>query len=266
MRHLVLALFASLAVSPLPAQAAITVVAQYRFGEADPAAAPGAPGANPTVDSAGTNALSRVGSPVYAGDGRPRPASTLSMALNGSTDRYIGAVTTPVTNNMGVEAWVRSNGSTVANATIAYNGNTASSGFGLFRLGNQWGFLYGGVTLNGSAPVTTDWTHLALVRDNGLTTFYVNGQARATSAAAPLAAAGNFLVGGNPLVATEFFDGLIDEVRVFTFQPGQFVVGDLNLGSGVEATAVPSTSPLSLAALAALVGLLGLGVVGRFRR
>ncbi len=245
------------------AQAAISVVAEYRLGEADPGAVAFGPGANPTLPSIGTLNLSRNGAPSYSPATPPFVNSFLSMAFNGTSDRYTGTVVSSVTNNFGVEAWVRSNGNTTNNATLVYNGNTASSGWGLFRLGSNYGFLYGGVTLAGLTPVTGSWTHLALVRDGGVTSFYVNGQLIPTAAGAPIAPAGSFLVGGNPLVATEGFDGLIDEVRVFTFQPGQFSVTDLNLGTPEPPIAVPALSTQTLSLLAAFLLLAGLWVARR---
>ena len=245
------------------AQAAISVVAQYRLGEDDPGAVAFGTGADPTLPSVGAINLSRTGSPSYSPTTPPFVNSTLSMAFNGNGDRYTGAVVSTATDNFGVEAWVKSNGNTANNATLVYNGNSGNSGWGLFRAGSAYGFLYGGVTLNGLAPVTTNWTHLALVRDAGVTSLYVNGQRISTAAGAPAAPAGSLLIGGNPMVATESFDGLIDEVRVFTFQPGQFQVADLNLGSPEPPIPVPAVSSQNLALLAALLLLAGLWIARR---
>lgn len=260
-----LAAFVLLTCLAAPVQAAITVVAHYRMGEADVGAQAGQPGASSTQDSAGGPPLTRVGAPVYSGEGRPIGGSILSMSFNGSSDRYIGSVV-PVSNTQfGIEAWVRSRGSVAGNSSLAYNGNTGSSGWGLFRLGAQWGFLYGGVQL-GTSPqaVSTEWTHLALVRDGGTASFYVNGQSVATSNNAPNPPAGNFLVGGNPLVGTEFFDGEIDEVRVFTFAPGAFQVSDLNLIGPSAYTEIPSSSRWSLLALLlAIAGIAGFALLQR---
>ncbi len=242
-----------LALFAVPAQAAITVLAHYRLGESDPGAAPGVTGAMQTIDTVQGNHLNRVGTPRYASEGRPQPGSTLSMSFNGTTDRYLGPVLSTLTTDFGIEAWVKSNGSSAGNATLAYNGRTDSTGWGLFRLGSSYGFLYGGVAAVAAAPISTQWTHLALVREGGTTRFFVNGVQATTSTAAPAAATGNFLLAGNPLVASEFFDGLVDEVRVFRFQPGQFRVTDLNLVGAPPATPVPATGPLALFVLGALL-------------
>lgn len=230
----ILVLLAATLLPVFAAHAVVTTVAQYRLGENDPGAANGAPGANPTVAAVGGVNLPRFGNPVYS-NSVPDVASSLSMLFNGTDARYVaGSVLTTASDNFGIEAWVRSTGSTTGNALIAYNGNTSTSGWGIFRLGGTYTFLYGGVTVPAGAPVTTNWTHLALVRASGTTSFYVNGVVAVTDSAAPNPPAGQFAIGGNPLSATELFAGNIDEVRLFTFAPGQFLVSDLNLARAVS--------------------------------
>jgi Concanavalin A-like lectin/glucanases superfamily len=241
-------------------QAQVTTVTSYKMGESDPGAGISLPAADPTVATVGTPNLTRVGAPVYAA-GSPR--SALSISFNGNGDRYQNTATAALsaTNNFGVEAIVRSNGRTANNATIAYVGNTGSSGFGLFRFGPNYGALYGGVaviTSAASALTPGAWTHIAIVRDNGVSTFYVNGVATTTSTAAPNPAIGTTLIGGNPLVTTESFDGNIDEVRFFTFTVGNFQPArDLNLLPPFTATRLPATSWFGLLSLIIVLSLFG---------
>ncbi|MDE2083793.1 MAG: LamG domain-containing protein [Xanthomonadaceae bacterium] len=244
-----------LTIAVLPAQATVTVLNQWHMGEADAGATAGGAGAASTVDSVGAFNLNKVGAPTYASDVPPRIGSTLSMAFNGTTDEYNNttAVASALTDNFGIEAWVKSNGSTTGNAAIAYNGNTSTAGWGIYRFGANYGVLYGGNIGAPVTPISTQWMELALVRDNGTTTFYVNGVASYTTAVGPNAPAGGVGIGGNPLLSGfELFDGKIDEVRIFSFAPGAFSVGDLNLPPPVP------TPALSLRAL----GLLGLGMLG----
>jgi len=80
--------------------------------------------------------------------------------------------------------------------------------------------------------MTNVWTHLALVRNSGITTLYVNGVACGTNSAAPNAPNGLFALGSSPTALSgEFFDGLIDEVQVFTFTNGAFSTNDLSYRS-----------------------------------
>ena len=235
----------------IPVRAVVTTVAQYRLGENDPGAASGSVGTDPTVAAAGAPNLNRFGSPVYS-DVTPLTSSTLSMVFNGTDQRYAGGIASTLTDNYGMEAWVRS-GTGTGNAVVAYNGNTATSGFGLFRLGSTWIYLYGGVEFGPAAPVVPGaWTHLAVVRDSGTSTFYVNGVAVGpSSGGAPNPPAGGMAIGGNPNFAVEFLDGSVDEVRIFSFTPGQFSVSDLNLTA--PAIAGPAVPALDYGGLAILV-------------
>ena len=238
------------------AWAQLNLAAWYRLGEADPGATPGGPGANPTIDSAGVFDLARVGAPTYS----LTPASSLSMAFSGADGYRNGAPVSLATDNFGIEAWVLST-STAGNAVIAYNGNTGSSGWGLFRAGANYHYLFGGVVVAGSSPVVLGrWTHLAVVRDAGVTTFYVNGRPNDVSGNAPNAPAGAFGVGINPLLNQEFHLGSVDDVRAFTFAPGTF-------RPALLLAALPPTVPtLSEYALLLLVLLLAAAAYPGLRR
>jgi hypothetical protein len=243
-----------------PAAAQLTVVAEYRMGENDTSVVIGGPANAQTLPGSAGVPLQRFGSPVYAGESAPSGLfSNVSIRFDGSTARYQGPVVAMPTNNFGVEAWVRAN-STVGNALVVYNGNSGNSGFGIFRAGANWSFLYGGVTLSGNSPVTTAWTHLAIVRDGGVNRFFINGSQVFSNSAAPNSPAGTFNIGGNSLFATEFFDGLIDEVRLFTFAPGGFAPGLLNTADR-PVVAVPTLSPPGSVLLAVALILIGLLVV-----
>jgi hypothetical protein len=159
-----------------------------------------------------------------------------------------------VTDNFGIEAWFKWNGNAAGNALIAYNGHTGASGWGVYRFGSNVGVLFGGVTIvSGPAMNAGLWTYAAAVRASGTTTLYVNGAPITTfpdvpNAPSTLADAG-MNIGGNATNAAEFFDGNVDEVRVFTFAPGAFTTSDLNLGTPV----IPAAGPAALTAMAALL-------------
>jgi hypothetical protein len=260
----VLPMFASLvlAAAAVPAQATVTVMNYWPMGEVE-ASAPGA-GASSSADVVGGINLSRVGTPTYSSDVPPGIGSRLSTAFNGTTDEYMNSsiFASTLTDNFGIEAWVKSDGSTSGNATIAYNGNTSNAGWGIYRLGTDYGLLYGGNIGAPVTPISTQWMELALVRDNGTTTFYVNGVARYTTPTGPNPPAGGVGIGGNPLTSgAELFDGKIDEVRIFSFAPGAFSASDLNIPPPVP------TPMLSLRAMALLgLGMLALTWLGLRRR
>lgn len=247
----------------VPALATVTEVARYHLGEADPGAAAGGAGDDPTVASTGSPNLAKFGTPTYSSDVAPGVGSQLSMSFNGSTDRYAAAaVASNLTDNFGVEAWVRSNGSTANNAAIVYNGNSSTTGWGIYRASGNYALLYGGQILQAGPAITTKWTELAVVRNSGTTTFYVNGIPAFTTAVGPATPTGGIGIGGNSLSAGEFFDGKIDEVRIFSFAPGAFSTSDLNLPQSVPA---PAISPRILILLGLVLLVLAATALSRRR-
>jgi hypothetical protein len=80
-------------------------------------------------------------------------------------------------------------------------------------------------------PVVTDtnrWIHVAVVNDNGVTTFYTNGVASGPSTNTVTAPSGVPYIGSGEDTGQPF-DGYLDEVRYSTFASGQFQVSDLLL-------------------------------------
>ena len=226
---------ATLILSP-HAYGAITVIDYYRLGEADAGAANGATVNATTADSVGTKPLSRIGSPTYtnavSADAALHTASQLGVSFNGSGQGLSNSVLSTVTDNFGIEAWVRPNTAS-GNHSIAYNGNTSTSGWGIYQFAGTYGGLLGGASIFGSAPITLNgWTHVALVRASGTNTVYVNGAAAGSVTNNPILPAGGFCIGlPGQGGATENFSGQIDEVRVFTFAAGQFSANDLLLNA-----------------------------------
>jgi hypothetical protein len=72
------------------------------------------------------------------------------------------------------------------------------------------------------------WTHLAAVNDNGVTTFYVNGVANGAPSSDVTAPSGVPYIGSGQDTGAPF-NGLLDEIRYSTFEPGKFAVSDLLL-------------------------------------
>jgi len=171
--------------------------------------------------------------------------SALAVSFSGSGQSLSNVVVSTATDNFGIEAWARPNLAS-ASGVIAYNGNTALSGWGFFQNGANYSGLMGGVIILGSAPVTAGvWTHLALVRASGTTTLYVNGISVATDPSAPVLPAGGFGVGQpGQSGASQNFAGQIDEVRVFTFTAGQFSTNDLLLKSPLVASLAKMSAAL----------------------
>lgn len=246
------------------ARAAVTNVAWYRLGENDPGAVSGQIVNSTALDFAGVKNLRRVGSPRYTNDVSPDAAqigSKLGVLFNGINQLYsTNAVISTAQNNFGIEAWVRTLSTANGVHVIAYNGNTAANGWGLGVvvtnhpvIGLQITYfaeLNGGTRFGGGRSVGNEWVHVALVRDNGTSRFYLNGNAAGSSSSAtPAIPAGSFAIAADPSSPNALFPGIIDEVRVFTFAPGQFTANDLLVNQSVVTTLPESGLALGAATL-----------------
>jgi sugar lactone lactonase YvrE len=241
MAGLVLAL--NLALSPA-ASAAITVVSYWRIGEFDPGASPGT--TTPTIRDAsvGAHHLKITGPAYYSNDVAVAAVAHVSssLSLNFTSSAFASnSIVSTATDNFGIEAWVKP-ASVNAGQVIAYNGSTATSGWGIMVSGSNYLALFGGRDIWGVGAATPNvWTHVALVRDSGVATIYTNGIAAGTSVAFPNVPSGDFALAAPPQAPnSQFLTGLVDEVRVFTFAPGQFSTNDLLLNHPVSSLGTTS--------------------------
>ena len=246
----------------MAANASMVTQAWYKLGEDDPGATAGSTGNSTTADSSGNGlSLTRAGTPTYSSNTAAlSDGSTLSMQFNGSTDSYTrGSAVSAATTNVVLEAWVDpASTAPAAFGALAYNGNAGANGYGFYQNANSNTFgvpagdiyvLRGGVGFTdlGSFPAGT-WVNLAIVFDSsGNLHTYINGSPGPTDGAAATPS-GAFDIGGD---GTNFFDGNIDQVRVFTYT-GTFDPSDLLIGA-------PAPEPAS----AALFGLGGLLLLRR---
>jgi Concanavalin A-like lectin/glucanases superfamily/Domain of unknown function (DUF1929)/Bacterial Ig domain/Glyoxal oxidase N-terminus/Glucodextranase, domain B len=142
-----------------------------------------------------------------------------ALVFNGAS----GLVTIPnsaslqLTTGMTLEAWV--NPSTVDGAwrDVIYKGNDSyyleatSSNGGRPGAGGTFGTTYGTAAL-----VANTWTHLAVTYDRVTLRLYVNGvQVSSLAATAAIATSTNPLQIGGDSIYGQFFQGMIDEVRVY---------------------------------------------------
>lgn len=229
------------------AHAAINNVAWYRLGEDDPGAASGLAVTNTTADFVGTNPLKPFGSPIYTNAVSATASnvvgSSLAIHFNGSNQFLSNAVVSTAVDNFGLEAWVKPNTTAAGTYFIADNGFAGSGGWGLYQSGGSYVAFFGGLAVFGSGIASPGtWVHLALVRDSGTATLYVNGIAAGNSSVTPNPVTGGFAIGATPQPpATAFFNGTIDELRVFTFVPGQFSTNDLLLNRTGNVSTFPAT-------------------------
>ena len=229
----ILAILSAELLGPGAALATVVDAAWWRLGENDPGAVSGGAVTDTTADLRGGTPLNQTGGLYYtnvsASLALSRVGSTLAIQFGGSGQYLTNAISFTAVNNFGIEAWVRPAATNGGISAIAYNGNTSSSGWGFFQDNNTYVALFGGVATSGSGPAAAGvWTHLALVRDNGVSGFYINGFLIGTTNRAPLTPDGDFALGAAPQLPTSLhFTGAIDEVRVFAFNAGQFSTNDL---------------------------------------
>ena len=206
-------------------------VAWYRLGEADPGAFGGDLVQSTTRDSAGSNHLQRLGNPSYtdfvSADATTHVGSTLGVQFSGQNQSFSNRVATTVVDNFGVELWIRPNSGN--GARIVYNGEPGLNGWGLYwNAGSMQAFIAGASPFGFGFIPFGQWSHVALVRDSGMWTLYINGIMNGNSFDFPNTPARSFMLGPT-LNSGETFLGSMDEVRVFQFQPGQFSVSELML-------------------------------------
>jgi hypothetical protein len=147
----------------------------------------------------------------------------------GGSDLYQSAnVLTTKTTGVGISAWIYP---TVSNVPgyIAYNGNSGSSGFGLFEyLGAPTGEahiigLLGGITFGPGANVPLNqWSHVTQLLVGGKDELFVNNVLVSSVNNVPNTPVGNFIIGSS-------FTGNIDQVQLFTPEPSTLML--LGLGA-----------------------------------
>src|SRR6185503_9666147 len=132
--------------------------------------------------------------------------SALAVRFNGSGQFYSNAVVTTARDNFGIEVWARIFPTLEGTFLIAHNGRFALNGWGLIaqvqivsgrpviaysaELG-AFGPFGGGISRGG-------WTHIALVRDNGISTLYVDGEASGNTNRTPGSPTIGFAIAATP--------------------------------------------------------------------
>ena len=196
--------------SPGTALAQSGLVAAYSFNE----------GAGTTAgDSSGNGLNGTIANATWVATGKYGKA----LSFNGTNALVTVADPGPLmlTTGMTLEAWV--NPSTVSSAwrDVIYKGNdnyylegTSTNG-GAPAAGGTFGGANANAYATGPLPTNT-WSHLALTYDGSALRLYVNGVL-----ASSIARTGDIQTSANPLqiggdsLYGQYFQGMIDEVRVY---------------------------------------------------
>ncbi|HEY6021773.1 MAG TPA: LamG domain-containing protein, partial [Candidatus Paceibacterota bacterium] len=142
-----------------------------------------------------------------------------ALSFNGTSDKVTGGSFT-VGTNMTISAWVYKNTSTAQRSFFSNRGANGKVYFGLY--GTQI-FLFD----NGGSPNSFKsntgvvsigkWQHIVVTSDGSTSTFYINGIfATSTTQTRTASTGASFGIGWDPSLLTEFWDGKIDEVRVYS--------------------------------------------------
>ena len=141
-----------------------------------------------------------------------------AYSFNGLEQGITAPVPVTQTDNFTLQGWIKpvalSNGLQI----ILYNGNTSTNGWGLAS--DENGTLYvffGGISLTSTTTTLSlnQWSHLALIRNSGITKVFLNANEIFSSAlATPQTPSGNLLFGINN-INTEAFNGSLDEIKIY---------------------------------------------------
>jgi autotransporter-associated beta strand protein len=159
-----------------------------------------------------------TGTPGYGGG---------QLVLDGTAALKIPSPLT-ATDNFAIEVICTPAANDAFNFSVSLN-NGANNGWGLLQIaGIYQGIAEGAGMFGTSAGAATPGTpvRLALVRAGGVATVYKNGVAQTATTTTPRATPTALTIGANQGTTIPTFEGWfkgsIDEVRVFTFFPGQF--------------------------------------------
>jgi fibronectin type 3 domain-containing protein len=205
------------------------------------------------ADSSGKGNVGTTANTTWSASGKFGSA----LVFNGTSARVTinNSTSLQLTTAMTLEAWVNP---AVANGSwsdVIYKGDdnyylegTSTNGG---RPGGGGTFVSSPIYGTAALPANT-WSHLAMTYDKTTLRFYVNGvQASSVAATANLATSTNPVqIGGDSLYG-QFFNGRIDEVRVYSRALTQAEIQtDMNtaVGGAPPADTTPPTAPASLVA------------------
>ena len=169
--------------------------------------------------ASGNNHTGVVSGATWATSGKFGPA--LSFDGSGGWVTIVDASDLDLTTGMTLEAWVFPTTTSGVRDILIKEGSSVDI-YNLYA--RNWrgrpesNVLIGGTnrTAEGTALAANTWTHVAGTYDGTTLRLYINGvQAASTAVSGPIASStGPLRIGGNSLWG-EFFQGLIDEVRIY---------------------------------------------------
>ncbi len=199
-----------MSVSPAVASAApYGPVAEYSFDQD--------PGGGTTIEDQSGNGHNLT---IHGAEWTPHGRYGGAMEFDAAEDDYLSAPASPeldLSEELTLEAWIRPEEAPRWMDILMRE----TSGDYTWTLDTHWGNPYGDLSTDESlvedgemAPLHA-WTHVAMTDDGANDRLYVDGVLVDTGPATPVTEADGELKIGGDSTASEFFDGRIDEVRIY---------------------------------------------------
>ncbi len=169
----------------------------------------------------------RVTGEPKTSDSAPIMASDNAFAFDGEAGLEMLEMPANPAKHVGIEAWVRPSASNGARLIVRCGGD---GGFGIEQFNEGvWGVIYGRATVGFHKLPLDTWSHVALVIHEDRSVLYVNGRDAGSADSVPWGykAGEGAAIALNQGKETGGFEGSIDEVRLFTFEPDAFKPADL---------------------------------------
>ena len=206
------------------------------------------------ADQSGNGNNGTLTNATWAGASAGKFGNALSFNGTNASVSVPNSASLALTTGMTLEAWVKPTALNSYN-TIVFKERTAYYGYALYANtdGNRPSgnvFTAGDHEVRGTAQLGLNtWTHVAATYNGSALVIYVNGAQAATLSVtgALISATGPLKIGGNAIWG-EWFNGLIDEVRIYNRALSTAEIqADMNLAI-TSADAAPPSAPGTLTA------------------
>ncbi|HWE04527.1 MAG TPA: LamG-like jellyroll fold domain-containing protein [Tepidisphaeraceae bacterium] len=184
-----------------------------------------------TVDASGHGETGTLSGEVSWVAGRIG-GSSVNLHGGGNADAHVAIANNAnidftATQSFTLGAWVKV--AKLANHTVAIISKSTDlgNGYGIYlNASNQWVFATAPGVNPLVGPAATvgypfnpvlGWVYVAAVQDGtaGTRTLYINGKSVASGAAANASGAGDLWIGGNQVDPTQYFNGVVDDFRIY---------------------------------------------------
>jgi prepilin-type N-terminal cleavage/methylation domain-containing protein len=142
-----------------------------------------------------------------------------AFSFDGSSSKVAGAAAVPVATQMTISAWIWKNSSTGQKSFFSNRGAAGTAYLGV--IGTQI-FFYdnsgtpSAITTPSGSIQLGRWQQVAVTSDGSTIKIYVDGAQIGTYSQTRVSSSGPFGIGWDPSIGSEYWDGKIDAVRVYS--------------------------------------------------